>query len=910
MAQTIPLYFHAPATPRDDPAGSQFPQSADRFSLASTVGAAEVHASNRFSFRPTLPPKPAAMGRSQSADSASDTSTTVWMEGRGASPPLSVHAEEDDLQLPVRARTVGSARGSAASTPVLNTSSSITSPPRSSSHEPPAIPPRPVNLSSPAPPIVVAAFDPQPSPSSCPPSLSPFGAMSAGQLPSSASFSIPTVTTTASRSPDRWRSRPPQHPSISSSASLTSSASSPSLNPAGTAFGALGRGLGQAKFKDRFGAGVGLAREWGGKGKGKLQDSWRGFQTHRSAISASDASAECGLTASASGATLDSLSTPSMSTPQLESHLAATSGGGGGGGAGGGGAATIRLPTMILGVRVPNVRGQAFGSALAPLVERTRAPPPGGGVHVARSADEVTGDEARFWLPGVAFRALEYLEEWGRKEEGIYRVPGRSHMVAQLRAMYDAGVGQEKDLREIHPADLDPHAVASMLKGWLREIPEPLLSHQLEVSIDALTAAALGYPASSSHFLSGASTIPAKTPAPTPGGPSVASGTSDSRAPREYLEQLRELFASAMPPENYYLLRAVAYHLARLAAHESTNKMSLNNLRLIFPTLRLSPGFLQVLVVEREILFSKANEAGRIRQASASSLSSPPLASASAFRTRSPSPQHPPRRSPTPGTSPLLNPPSPHMSASNGLAPSSSSLSRGSGSGGSWLVVDEPAFSEPSSSAAVSLPPAMNEERLSPAPSPSSSPGDRPAQQTPIADRFASSSAPPPLPLRSRSASSTAASTAPTIAAAGKPFIPTRDLANGAGGSGFFSSHAPVAPAVRKSPSPSSALASPAATNHPADARLSLGAEFRAALAGLDAPVAAAARAPLADPARASAGSAPRPGPLPPRCARTGIGLGLGAPPGEEGAGARRAREENDEWALLSVEERTRFFGG
>ncbi|BGP41728.1 hypothetical protein JCM10449v2_005719 [Rhodotorula kratochvilovae] len=884
------------------------------------------------------------MGRSHSADSAAplpspraaaraspqtvpaspqsdiSTSPTVWMRAmmadvapdEGASLPSPAQMD-DGLLLPAGARTPASARGSATSTPLLTSSPSMTFPPRSSSREPPSIPPRPVNLSSPAPPpasedIMAAAFDPQPSPSSCPPSLSPFGAMSTGQLPTSASFSIPTVTTTASRSPDRWRSRPPQHPSISSSASITSSASSSSLmmNPASAALGALGRGFGgQAKLKDRLGAGVGFAREWGGKGKGKLQDSWRGFQTHRTAASVADAAAfspagaHGGMTGSASSATLSAFLAPSSSTPQLDSHLAATSGAGSGAGSGGGGAAAIRLPATILGVRVPNVRGVAFGTALAPLVERTRAPHPGGGVHVPRSesADEVTGDDARFWLPGAAFRALEYLEEWGRKEEGIYRVPGRSHMVAQLRAMFDAGVGQEKDLREIHPADLDPHAVASMLKGWLREIPEPLLSHQLEATIDALTTAALGYPASSSHFLSGASSLPAKAPAAATGvvsGTPAAStgGGGDARAPREYLEQLRELFASAMPPENYYLLRAVAYHLARLAAHEKSNKMSLNNLRLILsPTLRLSPGFLQVLVVEREILFSKANEAGRMRQASASSLSSPPLVSSAAFGARSPSPQHPPRRSPTPGSSPLLNPPSPHISASASLAPSSSSLSHGSGSGGSWLLVDEPSRSEASSAVAVSASPAMDEEGLSPAPSPTFTPSDFPAPaaalQTPIADRFASSSSGPGAGAQSSSPAlrptpSSSGSTAPA-----KPFIPSRDRANGAGGSGFFSSHAPV-------PNPSAARRSPTAPQSAKPARLSLGAEFRAALAGLDAPVAAEARAPLADPALAPRGG--------------GIGLGLVAAP--TGGRIEGDEKERDAWALLSVEERRRFFGG
>lgn len=52
-----------------------------------------------------------------------------------------------------------------------------------------------------------------------------------------------------------------------------------------------------------------------------------------------------------------------------------------------------------------------------------------------------------------------------------------------------------------------------------------------------------------------------------------------------------------------------SYHLSLLASHSATNKMTLTNLRLILsPTLRLSPGFLLVLVEEREIIFGGVNQ--------------------------------------------------------------------------------------------------------------------------------------------------------------------------------------------------------------------------------------------------------------------------------------------------------------
>ena len=124
------------------------------------------------------------------------------------------------------------------------------------------------------------------------------------------------------------------------------------------------------------------------------------------------------------------------------------------------------------------------------------------------------------------------------------RVPGRSNLVSQLRALFDAGI--DPDLREIHPGDLDPHAVASLFKSWLREIPDPLLSPELEQTVEALTSESLGYTASVSQFLG-------QKPATTAGG-----GLVDGRAPRVYLEKLRELFADEMAAEYFYLLRALS----------------------------------------------------------------------------------------------------------------------------------------------------------------------------------------------------------------------------------------------------------------------------------------------------------------------------------------------------------------
>lgn len=47
------------------------------------------------------------------------------------------------------------------------------------------------------------------------------------------------------------------------------------------------------------------------------------------------------------------------------------------------------------------------------------------------------------------------------------RISGRPSHVSRLRAEFDAGADYE--LSEIQPGDLDPHAVSSLFKAYLRE---------------------------------------------------------------------------------------------------------------------------------------------------------------------------------------------------------------------------------------------------------------------------------------------------------------------------------------------------------------------------------------------------------------------------------------------------------
>ncbi|KAK4695991.1 hypothetical protein P7C70_g8451, partial [Phenoliferia sp. Uapishka_3] len=417
-----------------------------------------------------------------------------------------------------------------------------------------------------------------------------------------------------------------------------SQANRPPLPRAATVMSQAARFANTTNLKERLVAGAGIGKEWGKKGREKLEERWKltmqqstesgaaGYSTTGSTSSNFSNSTTSSASHRHNLSSASSSSAPHPRTPS-PSPLGALDN-------------PIKLPTTVLGVKVPKKSGIAFGVKLESVVEKTRIEDGGMMLGRKRDLDEVTGDEARKWLPAIAFRCLQYLEHWGKTEEGIYRVPGSSYQIAQLRALFDAGM--DLDLREIHPGDLDPHGSSDPLTSHAlcssespqrshpssklgyenvcpnlypispslqlnpsSTVPDSILSSNLESAIDVLVTTSTGFSACSSHFLGQAPRV-LSTP-----------GMVDGQPPRELLEKLRELFGGAMPAEHYYLLRALAYHLARLAGCAGVNKMTLSNLRLILsPTLRLSPVMLAILVEQREMLFSKANDSARLREAS------------------------------------------------------------------------------------------------------------------------------------------------------------------------------------------------------------------------------------------------------------------------------------------------------
>ncbi|MGH0130190.1 UNVERIFIED_CONTAM: hypothetical protein FKN15_053988 [Acipenser sinensis] len=71
--------------------------------------------------------------------------------------------------------------------------------------------------------------------------------------------------------------------------------------------------------------------------------------------------------------------------------------------------------------------------------------------------------------PLIVEQCAKFIRSQGLLEVGLFRLPGQATLVKELRNAFDAGEKPSFD------SSTDVHTVASLLKLYLRELPEPLV---------------------------------------------------------------------------------------------------------------------------------------------------------------------------------------------------------------------------------------------------------------------------------------------------------------------------------------------------------------------------------------------------------------------------------------------------
>ncbi|XP_029934297.1 rho GTPase-activating protein 22 [Myripristis murdjan] len=166
--------------------------------------------------------------------------------------------------------------------------------------------------------------------------------------------------------------------------------------------------------------------------------------------------------------------------------------------------------------------------------------PFGGGIFGQRLEDTVQY-EKKFGprlAPLLVEQCVDFIRERGLDEEGLFRMPGQANLVKELQEAFDCG---DKPLFD---SNTDVHTVASLLKLYLRELPEPVIPFSKYE--DFLTCAQL-------------------------------LAKDEEEGVQELGKQV-----STLPLANYNLLKYICKFLDEVQSHCNENKMSVQNLATVF----------------------------------------------------------------------------------------------------------------------------------------------------------------------------------------------------------------------------------------------------------------------------------------------------------------------------------------
>ncbi|KAM4635091.1 rho GTPase-activating protein 24 [Polymixia lowei] len=166
--------------------------------------------------------------------------------------------------------------------------------------------------------------------------------------------------------------------------------------------------------------------------------------------------------------------------------------------------------------------------------------PFGGGIF-GQKLEETVRYERRFGnklAPMLVEQCVDFIRQWGLREEGLFRLPGQANLVKELQDAFDCGEKPSFD------CNTDVHTVASLLKLYLRELPEPVIPFSKYEEFLACTKLL-------------------------------------SKDDGVGMKELRRLVES-LPPVNYNLLKYICRFLDEVQSYSGVNKMSVQNLATVF----------------------------------------------------------------------------------------------------------------------------------------------------------------------------------------------------------------------------------------------------------------------------------------------------------------------------------------
>uniref|UniRef100_A0A3B3RES1 RalA binding protein 1 n=1 Tax=Paramormyrops kingsleyae TaxID=1676925 RepID=A0A3B3RES1_9TELE len=163
-------------------------------------------------------------------------------------------------------------------------------------------------------------------------------------------------------------------------------------------------------------------------------------------------------------------------------------------------------------------------------------------------------------LPAIFRECVDHIENHGMCE-GIYRVSGVKSKIEELKAAYDRGAPPRL-------GEQDPHTVASLLKQYLRELPEHLLGQDLAPCFEE---------------------------------------ACDHSTQAETVHEFRRLLALVAPP-SCLLLAWLFTHMEHIISREADTKMNIQNISIVLnPTVKIGNRVLYVFLTHVPELFGSVS---------------------------------------------------------------------------------------------------------------------------------------------------------------------------------------------------------------------------------------------------------------------------------------------------------------
>eukprot|EP00002_Diphylleia_rotans_P020225 TRINITY_DN3924_c0_g1_i5.p1 TRINITY_DN3924_c0_g1~~TRINITY_DN3924_c0_g1_i5.p1 ORF type:complete len:583 (+),score=119.42 TRINITY_DN3924_c0_g1_i5:424-2172(+) len=163
------------------------------------------------------------------------------------------------------------------------------------------------------------------------------------------------------------------------------------------------------------------------------------------------------------------------------------------------------------------------------------------------SLNEVISHEANAGcpIPLLVEKSVHFLKKSAYGIEGIFRISGNQKEVDELRSNFEQGLGPSIVFND----QVDPHNVSGLLKLYLRELPNPLLTFELYDSIV---------------------------------------GCDDIDSEKTKLEKVR-MYLNLLPKNSKLVFQRLLSLFTKICQFSDTNKMSAENISLVFAPVLLRP---------------------------------------------------------------------------------------------------------------------------------------------------------------------------------------------------------------------------------------------------------------------------------------------------------------------------------